>query len=675
AYVARISRLDDRALTVLETIAIGGGEVSDRDLRAVSELNDAELVEPQRQLESAGLIDIDSQREAVSYRCSHPVITRVAYDRIPVSQRQQRHARFIEILEKESGVSEALVWHYRLVGGEVDQSRRLEILSRAGRRALAKYANEDAVQILRTALDVARSFAPVGDISVLLEDLGEAVHRTGEERAAIKIWREASSITQHVSDQVRLTRRIAAAESNLGNFREALRQIDGGMSALADETSPEAVELLAVGALTSFRAGDIDSAAAGIDRLDRLVSIRPSEQTTMNLAILKTGLAMERSSYERAKAEARVAYDLAKAVNDPVSEQQALAFLALVDLSLGDLVGLDRLLAANLDLTERIGIGLRAYRLLLYQYEGAICAGQWEHAEDVAIEGALLANTIEESPNRVVLVIMPSLLDILKGDFELAASRLAEARQALEALGRAEPRLPALLDIVDAWSDLESGQPAKALTTLERRDGEFLQGLLPPWGMMLLGEAQARVGDESWTVTAEQLAAMGSTGSLPWVWSRRLGALAAADPEVASEEWTQAADGFNDLGMPFEAARARLRAAELKAPRGPLAVDGLKEDHRLFAGLGATRYRDRTQKLLRSVGEAFSVGESRDAGALSPRQTEVARLVAEGLSNGDIADRLFISRRTVTTHLENIYRQLGMGSRTALTRYVLEQMQ
>jgi len=272
-------------------------------------------------------------------------------------------------------------------------------------------------------------------------------------------------------------------------------------------------------------------------------------------------------------------------------------------------------------------------------------------------------------------VVMPALLDILRGDFELAASRLAEARQALKALGGAEPRLPALVDIVDAWSDLEAGQLARALATLEGRDGEFLQGLLPPWGMMLLGEAQARVGDESWTVTAEQLAAMGRPGCLPWVWNRRLGALAAADPEGAIEEWTQAADGFNDLGMPFEAARARLQAAELKAARGSLAVDRLKEDHRLFVSLGATRYRDRAQKLLRSVGEAFSVGESRDAGALSPRQTEVARLVAEGLSNGDIADRLFISRRTVTTHLENIYRQLGMGSRTALTRYVLEQMQ
>lgn len=674
AYVARISRLDDRALTVLETIAIGGGEVSAKHLRAVSELNDAELVEPQRQLESAGLIDIDSQREAVSYRCSHPVVSRVAYDRVPVAQRQRTHARFIEILEKEPVGSEALVWHYRLVGGEVDQSRRLEVLTGAGRRALSKYANEDAVQILGTALDVARSSASVRDISGLLEDLGEAVQRTGEERAAIEIWREASSISQHSGDQMRLTRRIAAAESNLGHFSEARRLIESGMSTLADDTSPEAIELLAVGTLTSFRAGDIDAAAAGIDLFDRLVLNQPSELTTMNLAILRAGLALERSSYEEARAEARVAYDMAKAVNDPIREQQALAFLALVDLSLGDLVGLDGHLTANLDLTERIGIRLRAYRLLLYQFTAEIHAGRWEHAEEVAIDATLLAHNIEESRNHVVLVVMPALLDILRGDFELAASRLAEARQALKALGGAEPRLPALVDIVDAWSDLEAGQLARALATLEGRDGEFLQGLLPPWGMMLLGEAQARVGDESWTVTAEQLAAMGRPGCLPWVWSRRLGALAAADPEGAIEEWTQAADGFNDLGMPFEAARARLQAAELKAPRGPLAVDRLKEDHRLFASLGATRYRDRAQKLLRSVGEAFSVGESRNAGALSPRQTEVARLVAEGLSNGDIADRLFISRRTVTTHLENIYRQLGMGSRTALTRYVLEQM-
>jgi len=58
---------------------------------------------------------------------------------------------------------------------------------------------------------------------------------------------------------------------------------------------------------------------------------------------------------------------------------------------------------------------------------------------------------------------------------------------------------------------------------------------------------------------------------------------------------------------------------------------------------------------------------------LTAREVDVIRLVAEGLSDAEVAERLFIARRTVTSHLTSIYTKLGVSSRAAATRFAVEQ--
>ena len=72
-----------------------------------------------------------------------------------------------------------------------------------------------------------------------------------------------------------------------------------------------------------------------------------------------------------------------------------------------------------------------------------------------------------------------------------------------------------------------------------------------------------------------------------------------------------------------------------------------------------------TRKLLqRLVGRARETGEGQAGGQLTPREIEVLRLAAKGMSNKDIADELFLGLRTVKAHLTNIFNKMGCGCRT-----------
>jgi DNA-binding CsgD family transcriptional regulator len=146
----------------------------------------------------------------------------------------------------------------------------------------------------------------------------------------------------------------------------------------------------------------------------------------------------------------------------------------------------------------------------------------------------------------------------------------------------------------------------------------------------------------------------------------------------------QAADRLEGLGLPFQAARARLGYAEVAAaapdgddrlPAGHPQADAVEEARRslaTFDRLGARPSADQARRLLRALGERPAAAPRAATGELSQRELEVVRLVADGLSNTEIARRLFISPRTVTTHLQHVYTRLGLPSRTALTRWVLE---
>jgi ATP/maltotriose-dependent transcriptional regulator MalT len=125
----------------------------------------------------------------------------------------------------------------------------------------------------------------------------------------------------------------------------------------------------------------------------------------------------------------------------------------------------------------------------------------------------------------------------------------------------------------------------------------------------------------------------------------------------------EAVNLFAALGARLDAARTRLELARALAIVSPeIAVDTARHARTELEALGALRDADAAAALMRSLGARGRAGP-RATGLLSRRETEVLRLLGDGLSNREIAERLFISPKTAEHHVSRIYAKLGVNSR------------
>jgi DNA-binding NarL/FixJ family response regulator len=102
------------------------------------------------------------------------------------------------------------------------------------------------------------------------------------------------------------------------------------------------------------------------------------------------------------------------------------------------------------------------------------------------------------------------------------------------------------------------------------------------------------------------------------------------------------------------------------------AREPLRAALREFERLGAAPWAERARAELHATGETFRKRDPTALETLTPQEFQVARLVACGGTNRDVAAQLFLSHRTVSYHLHNVYRKLGVSSRTELARVEFE---
>ena len=133
--------------------------------------------------------------------------------------------------------------------------------------------------------------------------------------------------------------------------------------------------------------------------------------------------------------------------------------------------------------------------------------------------------------------------------------------------------------------------------------------------------------------------------------------------EDAADMLLQGVNRFAALGARLDAARTRLELARaLSVAKPEVAVDTARHARTELEALGALRDADAAAALMRSLGATGRAGP-RARELLTRRETEVLRLLATGLTNREIAERLFISPKTAEHHVGRVYAKLGVSSR------------
>ena len=315
--------------------------------------------------------------------------------------------------------------------------------------------------------------------------------------------------------------------------------------------------------------------------------------------------------------------------------------------------------------------------ILAYQAIGEFSAGAWPEAEQTATVACEAATQAGEIPHEAMALSVRAMVQACTG-------RADEARvDAERALSLAGDRSVALARIHATWAlgliDLDQGRPGDAAGRLGALRARLVAaGVGEPAAIPFAADEVEALVAAGRVTGAEQVVewleergqALDRASALAAAWRGR-GLLAAASgaQEAAIEAFTAAVEQSARVAMPFERGRALLQlgAAQRRAKRKREARATLEEAMRGFDALGATPWsRQARDELARISGRRPG-----DPG-LTATERRVAELVAAGRTNKEVAAALFVSRRTVEAHLRQVFRKLGVRSRTELARQALD---
>jgi ATP/maltotriose-dependent transcriptional regulator MalT len=681
-----LTLLSDAGRLVLEGAAVTGDPFEPELAAAAAATSEAAAMHAVDELLRLDLIrTTDVPRR---FRFRHPLVRRAVYEATAGGWRLGAHERCAEALAARGASAAARAHHVERSAREGDLAA-VAVLRQAGEQA-ARLAPASAARWFGAALRLLPQTAPSEERVTLLLARAGALTATGQFAPSHEALLEGLALVPDESIALRTTLATACAraEHRLGQYEQAHGRLVSELGGLPEPVSAEAVDLLVELALNEFYRSRYHSMS---DWARRAVSaaraLADPPLTAAALAMPVLACAMTGAGRPAQSCRAGAASLVDRLSDNELSRRlDAAAWLAAAE------VYLDRYAEADTHATRALALaratGQGELFLVLYQILGRAWYVRGKLAEatellDGAIEAArLLGQTQALAGN----LFNRSVVAVATGDLDTA---LATAEESVE--------LTSDLDegFVTAWAAarlagvlLETGQPDRAIGLLLGRAGGEELTLIPggwrAYCLELLTRCWLALDRPSEAGRAAALAeAMATAVQLPLAatWAGRAAAavaLDAGDAAVAAERGLASAGAADAAGAPIEAALSRTIAGRALAETGERdrAVAELQRAVAALDACGAWRYRQSAERELRKLGHHIHrrtrPGTTGRAGikSLTGRELQVARLVVDRKTNPQIAAELFLSQKTVETHLRNIFHKMGVTTRTALARAV-----
>ncbi|MFD5865234.1 ATP-binding protein [Agromyces sp. NPDC127015] len=628
AVTGRLRRLDALTQEHVEQLAVVPSSVDPTLLAPLVPGGAGAL----RAAEEGGLLDVSP--DGVRFR--HELTRRAVVDGLPASRRiELEHAALVALLDV--GIDDpARLVHHAAAAGDVDAL--VEWAPRAARDAAASGAHRQSAAHFRAALGLADRYRPA-DLVELYEELAIESYTIGAASAAVTAQKRAVALRRELGD----ARRLGASLRWLSRFdwfdghrsdAEAAAREASAVLAEAGDPSLHAMALsneaqLALLAHDTHRALDLAARAIAISR-------ETGDRRVLSHALNNHGTGLLFIGLEEGVGELLEAADAALSIDD--IEDAARAFVNLV-WALLDQYRLDEAeqhLARALELTERSEfIGFATYQRM-EQARLDLARARWDDAL------ALVEPPPDMPHARCVALTVAGTVRLRRGD-DGADETLDEAHRLAVELAELQRRGPVAA--------------ARAEAALLRGDADAARAIARPE----FDEAERR---EARALRAE----------LAWLLRRAGDEVEVADDDPhpfavqARGEWRRAAELWRASGAPYHEA-----AALAESPDEADLIEAIAILDRIGAVPLARRVRaELRDRGARSIPRGPSSLTRANPEGLTERQLGVLRLLAEGLTNAEIADRLVVSVRTVDSHVAAVLAKLGVASRQDAVRIAEE---